>query len=84
MKSKLQVYSLGVVLFGCSFLAHSQIVTNSGFENWALSNTYQIPSIAPAPLFQSSNDEIFYNNNVLVATKVGGESGFGLKVENFL
>lgn len=63
----------------------AQTVPNNSFENWGMSGTFEHPVVAPAPLFESSNYETFYQYGGLInVTEVAGVTGSAMRVENIL
>src|SRR3989344_1413904 len=62
----------------------AQTVPNNSFENWGMSGTFEHPVVLPAPVFESSNFETFYEYGLLGVTEVAGVTGSAVRVENIL
>ncbi len=62
----------------------AQTVPNNSFENWGMSGTFEHPVVAPAPVFESSNFETFYQYGLVNVTEVAGVTGSAIRVENIL
>lgn len=62
----------------------AQTVPNNSFENWGMSGTFDHPVVVPAPVFESSNFETFYQYGLLNVTEVAGVTGSAIRVENIL
>src|SRR6478752_6774846 len=83
MKKQLLVLS-GLFMLFSAHQVQAQAVTNGGFETWVSAPTFELPVVSPAPVFNSSNDESFYQSGsgVLTVTKVAGVSGNAIRIEN--